>query len=292
VSTVKRSAKYILRVLLGCRCAEMLGCHYSFCHAHRHGRMICGRDLCLTLRNLTISAPTSLPPHDAEIYRAVLTDFARHPYESVVMPLKILLSGEKREDVANIYLRHDVDISPPGLETLCSIESELGFVSSIYVLAAREKFFHSPYEISEFGSLFGELRAQGFEVGLHTVAYAAPVEQMLDCFTREIELFEVAMGYLPETFAFHGWPDYEGDRHAKRALFAAKLLEHRGRFSHFVGKMSDYFLGPTVDISDSGIPWPKSAKEIRHYYPGEIACVLSHPCYWSSPCDAIAKAQS
>lgn len=281
MSTVKRPVKHLLRVLLKCRFFQVLNHYYSFCQTRRYQGMASTRELLLMLRNLAVSAPTSLPPHSVDVYRSMLTALAAHPHELAIVPLRELLDGRKREDIANVYLRHDVDFFPSGLEALCSIEAEFGCASSIYVLVAREKFFYSPYDITEFRWLVDKLRFQGFEIGLHTVAYATQVGSMLDCFSREIERFERALGYLPETFTFHGWPGCGHDRQAKRSLFSEKLLEHRDRFTSFTGKMSDYFLNPVIGISDSGVPWPGTSREIRHFYPGEIVCVLNHPCYWS-----------
>jgi hypothetical protein len=232
-------------------------------------------------KNLHIKKPTALPPHDPSLYRKTLEILASRHDELVIKPLGELLNGGKNEWLANIYLRHDVDFYPLSLRALCSIEYGLGLTSSIYVLVAKEEFFEAPYDPMSFRAMFDELKSMGFEIGLHSVAWTVETKDMLKCFSQENEIFERTFGYLPESFTFHGYPFHRKHRDIKRKVFSQELTAQRYRYEHLSGKMSDYFLKPSVGVSDSGIPWPKGENEVRHFFPGEIVCILNHPCFWS-----------
>jgi hypothetical protein len=123
------------------------------------------------------------------------------------------------DDQALVLLRHDLDRQPEKLGRLTDVERRLGLRSSVYLRVDART-----YQPGDFAGPLRALKGEGYEVGLHSLAYGSnnPVEAL----RREMGEFERILGFLPDSMNTHG------GKFGKRYLYTLMrrrrdFLEHR-----------------------------------------------------------------
>lgn len=217
------------------------------------------------------------PPHKSHLYRELIETFIKRSYSFI--PIKAVLENQPEPDKISIYLRHDCDIKPQNLEILCQIEQFYHLKSAIYLIVKNPV-----YKIEDFRNYLLDIRADGFEIGLHSVAWDEfSAEKQKQVFIYENRKFEEIFGFQASSFTFHGkGVEAKTNPHESRKAFLRLLPELEELYPKYYGLMVDLRQKKvSIKISDSeGIPWPSSPIQVPLLYPGYYYCVLTHPCYW------------
>ena len=110
----------------------------------------------------------SFGPHPPGLYDYILERLLSGGGVDVVLARE-LHAGRLNSRQGIVVLRHDLDAEPEKLRIFTEAERRLGVRSSIYVRVDQ-----ASYDPREIACQLRRLRDEGFEIGLHTVAYQAP----------------------------------------------------------------------------------------------------------------------
>jgi hypothetical protein len=227
----------------------------------------------------------------ASMYRRQLRreQYAPYPlrlYERLVRLLTTVrgqdilrLSDLKPSQSSCVVLRHDIDTERciHNLPAIVSVEKGQKVFSTVLFRVDGQE-----YDPTSCAELANSLREEGFDVGLHSLAYlSADSDNQL---SEEIEQFRQAFGFLPNVYNFHGLGTKFLGRRMQLCANADRILN---RYSFLKG--TDSYPGFYVyRIQDShGLESKRFILSDFISPPMELisagrVLVLTHPAYWDT----------
>lgn len=226
-----------------------------------------------------------------------LADYDRLISETLARGIRIARFDEEPTGRrgAVVQLRHDIDLPrcPPMLPRFAEIERRHGVRSGVFLLAGP----HAPYELADLRGLAADLRADGFQVGLHTLCYVA--DDPWAEFEAERERFRQALGFEPQSFNAHGlgrvklrerrrfYAQVDRRRLSALGFGYSDLAPHLRRYDHVVedchrrtsGEGARDVAGPGG--TDDGARCIMSDFRGVPDLPDARYLVLTHPGYWA-----------
>jgi hypothetical protein len=183
-------------------------------------------------------------------------------------------------DRVAVYLRHDLDVSPGMLETMARLEADQGIRSSLQLRVDGLDFAPDPV-----AGLLRDLRAAGFEVGLHTRAYGeARPDAALD---GELTRFESLIGAPPDSVSTHGFGPTSTAVLYRRLRFRWRLARRGLRSAETPGgRHPAAVAGDSARLPGTGQRFlGRDVLALPDTGPGAWALWLTHPCYWTPAVD-------
>ena len=219
------------------------------------------------------SEPLRVAPYPMALYQEILESLRRSPRIWFVTAKSE--APRTRPNLVSLYLRHDLDQNLGALVEMARVEMGCGIRSSIQM-----RVDGADYEVESIADVLRDLKALGFEIGLHTQAYLGPEPEK--AFAREVEVFERLLGGPPDSVSTHG------------ISLSATVIVKRWRFRWFLRRSGV----PSAEILYQRVPTLASGDSARLPRSGEryldagilrapdcaggsLALWLTHPCYWS-----------
>lgn len=219
----------------------------------------------------------SWPRHSLQLYEEVLRRVRSSDHCRIVSLEDHVRRTWAERDAIGVVLRHDVDVGDVrSTIALCEVETRLNLVSSVHLLVDD-----ALYRASAVAPMARELRAAGFDVGLHTQAWM--YEDYAGAFRADIARFGDVMQFLPSTMTLHGaWPRTPDDL-VRRRRFLRRLPDLL-RETTLVGYDND-FDWVSEDSNVRGRPAPLRESFMhpdRYCYLGGAALILTHDAHWAA----------
>jgi len=194
---------------------------------------------------------------------AKLGKFSIHSFEEYA-------DGQIDQEKANLFIRHDVDISLSRTLKMAAIEKELGVSSTYFFRMHAER-----YTFEQAIPIIKKLSDEGFEIGLHyeTLSIAkGDKDKALEIFEKEIQrLREIAP---ISVVAAHGQKGYKNRDIWETVDKAALKIS------------SAYDMKWDMYLSDAGGKRLRNKdkkhllERIHEANPGQIIQILIHPDWW------------
>ncbi|MDR1916262.1 MAG: hypothetical protein LBQ58_06800 [Synergistaceae bacterium] len=216
-------------------------------------------------------------PFPILIYKNLLEYLSVHD-DFICMTVLDYVSNKIDKERINVVLRHDLDSGcSEVLKLLCNTEKKLNIRSSVHVLMDK-----SCYDATAMKPLLLDLYRDGFDIGLHTVAWM--YENYADMFMRESAMFAEILGFSPKTLSIHGaWPRSDVDME-RRKIFESQLrLDLLLKDTSFIGYNGHYdwasedsrHMGKDVPLKNSFLTG------FENCYRGDVCILLTHDNGWA-----------
>jgi hypothetical protein len=219
----------------------------------------------------------SVCPHPPGMYRYVLECILASGTLRCVLA-RDLHAGQLDDTGAYLVLRHDLDACPERTAIFVRAERQAGVRSSCYVRVDGER-----YEPERVARLVRELHEEGFEVGLHTAAYARP--QPFAELACELRRFLGVFGFPVRSVTTHGFTMRRAVQRQRR-LFVSALARRADRYGLIV---TDHIVPGvyTVQVGDAKVAFAgrrrylsRDVLRLAQAPAGTRALFLTHPEYW------------
>ena len=222
---------------------------------------------------MTISPTEQTAPGDftPDAYAALLDQFVARGYQ-------VRGYADALPDQAHLILRHDLDMSIQAARATADIEAKRGMKAHYFVLMRTEMY--NPWSAQGRADL-GAIADAGHDIGLHLDAslYPDDLDALDDACATECDALAQVLGRPVNIVSLHR--PQAGLLGLKRSL-GGRPHSYQPRFFRDIGY-----------CSDSRGAW-------RHGHPcdhpavaeGRALQLLTHPIWWSSDGDAIAKLES
>jgi len=221
-------------------------------------------------------------PYHLRLYEEVVKQYVQNE-TCVFLSAYDATNREKRDpDRVNLVLRHDLDSLPERVKWFCDIEMKYGLRSAIYVIVGPQHFEGSAnYAVlGDLQQLLLNLNREGFEIGLHSIAWAQG--DFVEAFAAEVEIFRQIFEFLPRTYTLHGFLS-ETETGIRRWPFLK--WDSSGHFKSSYPYLAGRRLNGRIMLSDSWhygrpISWPSQPPSLKRVFLGEIGVILTHSESW------------
>lgn len=219
----------------------------------------------------------SVCPHPAALYQYVLERICASGTLQCVLARE-LHTGRLEASGGYVVLRHDLDACPERTAVFVRVERQIGVRSSSYVRVDGEH-----YDPATVIGLFRKLHDEGFEVGLHTAAYAHP--RPLAQLVLELRRFLGIFGFAARSITTHGFTKRRAVQRQRR-LFLRAVARCAAWYGFVVADhtIPDRY---TVQVGDANVALggrvhylSRSVLGLAQAPAGTRALFLTHPEYW------------
>lgn len=191
-------------------------------------------------------------------YKSLISELQDHGYT----PCRL---QDVQPDQADLYLRHDVDLSLELAAEMAAVEAELGVFSTYFVLVSTD--IYNPATIQNRRILSNIIEC-GHEIGLHFDVTKVEDGDIDGAAEQECSILASLTGQPVETISFH--------------RPARNLLNSTGRFAGRRHTYEPEFFSNIAYISDSNGGW-HHGHPLDHPAIAARAAVqlLTHPIWWA-----------